>query len=362
MDEVKPQDQESVAIVACLVILLVVAAGVLWVDLRITSDLRSQFRSGWFPRVPGRVLRSNVVSEAGAGKRRLSSHTVDVAFQYTVNGKTFEANTYRFPKTMSHREEPAREVVAGLPPGQEVEVSYDPANPAEAVLSPGLNASDFVLLHLLFPFNCFLAFAASVALHAWLARRQPAGGAPFSEGVDQTRIRIGVIAASDLALIVTALVSLGVAGILLFIADVFVSPVVAAAAWATVPITFVGAYLYFKAQTVLVLDTRAGTIALPRTRELPESTVVPWSEVTGVDFSEVVGRDAQGAPTGKTHAVTLTWSDKGHERTETLVRWESRPLAKSLFLWLRPRIMQSTWVPSRHRDARVEHQDERATS
>jgi hypothetical protein len=168
--------------------------------------------------------------------------------------------------------------------------------------------------------------------------------------VDELRVRTGHSTPSQIALILTSLVSLTVAGVLMVFEDIDVSPIVAALAWLSVPILFVVFTIRFKSRGEIVLDSRSGTITLPISRERTEEMKVPWSDVTGMGFSEVVGVNKEGAATGKSYAVELIWTEEGEEQTETLARWETRDLAKALLLWLRPRIMESSWVAPKYRD------------
>jgi hypothetical protein len=148
---------------------------VLFVNVKALWGLSSQFRSSVFPHVRGRIVRSQVVSEEG-NRRRLSSHAVALGYQYQVDGKSYESSNYRFNKTRSHHEDTVRKTVAARPTGSEVDVYYDPKDPAQAVLSPGLNASDFVFLHLLVPFNGAVAFVAIAVWNALRSKHRPAGG------------------------------------------------------------------------------------------------------------------------------------------------------------------------------------------
>jgi hypothetical protein len=342
------QADQTVAIGFAGLVLSVFIVGVLVGDGVALWRLSSQFQSTFYPKVPGRIVRSQVDSEAG-NRRRLSSHKVNLGFQYEVGGKSYESSSYRFLETLSHQEDAVRKTVEEHPPGRAVDVYYNPSNPAQAVLAPGLNASDFVFLHLLIPFNGVVAFLALATWYNLRARSRPAGGASIVERVDEIRIRTGHFTPFMIALILMSIVSLVVAAALMFVTDIDVSPLVATLAWLSVPVAFVVFYLRFRTRGEIVLDSRNGTITLPVSRDQPEAVTVPWSEVTGLGFSEVIGRNKEGVPTGKSYAVKLNWTNSGQDWTATLARWETRDLAKALLIWLHPRIMGSNWIAPAYR-------------
>jgi hypothetical protein len=75
------------------------------------------------------------------GKRRVDGEMVDsenvsIKYQYEVNGKTFTGNrtafyTLHYPETVGFAER--------YPQGSTVSVFYNPTNPAESVIVPGLH-------------------------------------------------------------------------------------------------------------------------------------------------------------------------------------------------------------------------------
>ena len=86
----------------------------------------------------------------------------------------------------------AAQAVAGHPVGSQTKVFYNPRNPQEAVLSPGVDGSDLVLMLFLMPFNMVtLGFCTWVG--GWLRERlfKPvAGGVRIITDGPRTRIRL----------------------------------------------------------------------------------------------------------------------------------------------------------------------------
>jgi hypothetical protein len=61
-----------------------------------------------------------------------------ISYEYEVGGKRFEAANIRYLMPHYYRETPAADTIAPYPAGSQVRVSYDPQNPAESVLEPGV--------------------------------------------------------------------------------------------------------------------------------------------------------------------------------------------------------------------------------
>ncbi len=150
-----------VGIVIGFIGLLAAVAGILWLDARAVYLLTSQFRSASYPQTTGRIQHSQLRFEQG-GRRSFSSYEVEVAYTYEVDGQAYQGKKYRFTSTISQREEGPKRIVSELPAGKEVAVYYNPRDPAEAVLAPGTSPADFLFVHLLVPFNCFLVIFAGV--------------------------------------------------------------------------------------------------------------------------------------------------------------------------------------------------------
>lgn len=100
--------------------------------------------SGW-PVAQGRILASRVHSSVSTGppdehgrSETTITHLVDVTYEYTVAGAAYRGDRYaRDGSNYFADAASAQRLVASLPPGAPVEVRYDPADPSQAVLTPG---------------------------------------------------------------------------------------------------------------------------------------------------------------------------------------------------------------------------------
>ncbi len=181
-------------------------------------------------------------------------------------------------------------------------------------------------------------------------RSHPAGGAAFVERGELTRIRLHQLTATEKALAITGLVTLIVALALAVFTDPFVTTELVIVVWVTVPLTFLCAYLYFRPKGFLVLDGRQGRIKIPSGKQREKALKIPWAQVSKLKFVEVERVSAQGDYTGVAYTVVLTWlNDRNRERSRTLITWDSEFCAKRFFVWLYPRVMDSSWVRAKER-------------
>ena len=106
------------------------------------------FLIGWFqyrklrasrswPSTPGRILAGRVESETqrgGEDEADSTSYYPHIEYEYTVGATTYRSHSIRFDRRGYSRPKAAAEALAAYPVGRPVDVFYDPAKPADAVL------------------------------------------------------------------------------------------------------------------------------------------------------------------------------------------------------------------------------------
>jgi len=102
-----------------------------------------------WPAAPGKIQSSKVQIGSSnshepartiqTGSRR--RYSVDVRYQYEVDGQKFEGSRLRFGKVSYKKRSKAQKEKNLFLPGKEVEVFYDPANPQSSVLIKGIGLS-----------------------------------------------------------------------------------------------------------------------------------------------------------------------------------------------------------------------------
>src|SRR5215471_2587758 len=103
-----------------------------------------------FPSTEGVILSSEVTHHDDSDG---TTYGVAIRYSYSVGSRGYEGDRYRYDKSTSSDCAWAQRAVAERPPGTKVRVYYNPLNPAEALLVPGILGSDLFLLAFMTPFN-----------------------------------------------------------------------------------------------------------------------------------------------------------------------------------------------------------------
>jgi hypothetical protein len=132
----------------------------------------------------GEIMRSEL--EQGA----LGQRGIDFGYKYTVHGTDYFGRRYRYDER--HVAFDYRAVANAFASGTIQRVFYNPANPADSLLSPGLVGCDLLLVLFGIPLNV-VTFAVWMALiRAWREPRPvaPAGGVRILRQPKETRARL----------------------------------------------------------------------------------------------------------------------------------------------------------------------------
>jgi len=97
---------------------------------------KSAASQSW-PSVKGNVLSAEVhqtkIRDPRTGRKTISQFTPRITFSYSVIGKPYQSSRYSIStKSMAHKK--VAEIVDGYKPGDNVDVYYNPEDPAEGVL------------------------------------------------------------------------------------------------------------------------------------------------------------------------------------------------------------------------------------
>jgi hypothetical protein len=143
-----------------------------------------QVLAGGYDTTVGKITRSQVGQ--GAVRRR----GLDLGYRYTVNGIDYAGLRYRYDDRNGAFNYKA--VVKAFPPGSTQTVYYNPANPADTVLSTGLNGCDLLLALFAIPLNVatFMVWVAAIRARRQRHRLAPAGGVPIFRHPGETRVRL----------------------------------------------------------------------------------------------------------------------------------------------------------------------------
>ncbi len=320
-----------------------------WTALTVTvtslvvSSALNQLRAEDFPTVTGRILESRVETHRDS-EGDLTYHA-ELRYVYEVDGTRHESDRYRYGLLGMSTRGHAQRIVDRHPPDSEVEVFYDPNDPAEALLHPGIEGQDLVLGLFLTPFNVvmliMLYVVGTVALHR--VRPPVAAGVRLQETGRRTRFRIvsmppilsGLLAIAGVtfASIFPVLFTAGFDPPIHVVAIIWgVALGIGLAVWArgTVAIAF--------GEKDLVIDHDAGTLRLPKTFGRKRFVEVPLADVAGIRLTTRVMKNNEGASTRKHRAVVAYVDDNGETQEAAIRESTSRGKVRDFVTALRERL------------------------
>jgi hypothetical protein len=106
--------------------------------------------SGGWPTVPGQVTQAAVHHARGSSdpsRVGTTTDSADIAYSYAVDGQSYVGSRISFAYFYSSNVgSETADYLLRYPVRKQVAVHYDPGNPAEAVLEPGVGPSIFILM------------------------------------------------------------------------------------------------------------------------------------------------------------------------------------------------------------------------
>lgn len=133
--------QSCLGVLGLVAVFLLVGGGLSWWGWNILQDARA---SASWPTVDGRVTRSEVSKSTDADGA--DSYSPEVLYEYQVDDQSYENSTIKFGENSYSSRRRAEEIAATYPVGQRVTVSYDPIEPGQSVLEPGVTGGSYIVL------------------------------------------------------------------------------------------------------------------------------------------------------------------------------------------------------------------------
>jgi hypothetical protein len=295
-----------------------------------------------YPSVMGRVTHSEVTHHRGS--KGGTTFGVRIEYTYFLGDNEFHGARFRYGEGSSSDSAWAHAAVKANPVGAETRVFYNPKDPADALLSPGVDGSDFMFLLFLTPFNAvMLGLWAGAGSALWQRlRRPPAGGVRLRTRLRQTRVCL-----AEYGPLVAFLVAVGLSGFIsIFVVGFGLGGfrprmAVILTVWAVVlGIGFSAALRQWlrirSGRYDLVLDELAGTLELPTAEKAAQPRRVPFSAVKSVSVEQVPQRTSKGG-SSPTYVPTLHLeSGQGGQVRVGKFHLESR--ANGFADWLRQKL------------------------
>jgi hypothetical protein len=272
-----------------------------------------------------------------------TTYRAAIEYTYRVGDQGYMARRIRYLAFWDHGS--ATRFAADHPPGSQVTVYYDPADPADAVLAPGPGGEELLGLLILVPFNAVmiglvLGAGRTVLFGDPVASDWPTG-VQFFESRAEARVRLPKTspAAAGLAWLVGG--AFFGAFVAAFVGGAPPPLPVAIAVWGVV---LGGAGIAYRRASGriaagnddLIIDRRRKTLTLPQACGRPGSVIVPLTQIQAVEVSVVrtKGDDSDQIR----YAPTVRWRDTdGELRDGNLAEWDDRERAERLVEWIRSR-------------------------
>jgi hypothetical protein len=122
-----------------------------------------------FPQADGTVVGSEVQFSDGDGES--AAYIPKIEYDYVVAGRPYTGNRYRYG-TIGHPSHAATErIVRRYPQGRKTKVYYNPADPADSLLRPGVDGSVLLLVLFLAPWNLMVAVGWVIFANSAASRR-----------------------------------------------------------------------------------------------------------------------------------------------------------------------------------------------
>jgi hypothetical protein len=271
--------------------------------------------------------------QAGSDGTGLWDYEPDVQYSYAVNGIDYTGTRYRYsPQGMWRFSASAARAL--LPKGEEIAVYYNPRDPADAILSPGVGALDVFTLLCLPPLNAVVLIGTIGGVQ--LGRyRATCGVAVWGDG---RVVRVGVRRWSLAA--AAGLAAGAVAFVLIFAIGVPTggnpSVPIASLGWLLVlciagPAWWASVRAQAKGTRDLVIDREHQTLTLPLARGRQEPLTIPWRSLTDIEVEDTQD-DSEMVHYA---AVAVVTHADGTTTRERLTDPQTEPAANALATWIR---------------------------
>jgi hypothetical protein len=313
---------------------------VLMFDGFMAHGVYKQFESQNYPSVAGTITHSEVTSHRTS--KGGTSYDAVINYRYEIGGQEFDGEKLRFGIKVSSSEN-AHAAVNAYPLGSTAQVFYNPANPQESLLSPGVNGSDFTMALFLTPFNMVM-LGFWIWIGGWLRERffrPAAGGVKIIADGMTTRIRLPQTPALAWGLGTTG--GLGFISIFAVGFGAKMEPSIPLILSDIAAVYGCGTVVYFWQRRKiisgiddLIINEPSRTLELPLTFGRKQRETVKITDIKSLSVEKVEHRSSKGG-ISYTYAPTL-----GLQGTETAVQkladWSDKLKADEFSEWLRKQL------------------------
>ena len=302
-------------------------------DFLLARSMLKQLQALGFATAQATVIDSDV-EEIDGGED--ATYRARIRYRYLVAGRELSGDRFRFGFSTGSRSY-AKQLVQAYPAGRRTTAYYNPADPAESLLSPGLSAEDFFGLLCLTPFN--VVFVGSWGCLAQMLRRKsgitPADLRIHDDGIE-LRARLPRIAAIGAAGLAALLVSMTLLFAIAFTVGSPPPDLVVVVAWASLIAAVVWAYRRGNSsRRDLVVDRVRNTLALPAENWRGSPATIGLADLVEIKLGEALAREAD-ADSSLQYFCQVRWKGPGGEiASGAWIKQSDRDCAAEMVSWLR---------------------------
>lgn len=310
-------------------------------DYLVVSRMLQQKAAEQYPTVTGVISHSEMTQKRGSKGK--TSYGIDLRYSYEVAGKKYESNRYRYDEDNSSDSRHARQVVGELSAGTKVPVYYNPNDPSDAVLSPGIGGNSLFMLLFLTPFNLIAVMFLSLPfVGKWARLKYPDSGGvrTWKEGTKH-RARL-----TDAPALVTAAITLAGGAFLLtfivaFSAGFHASMRTMTIVWAVLLGVTVSSFMWRRGRINsgredLIFDETTGLISLPLTHGRKGAEVVSLPNVADIELRTKIRRGSKGR-TSRAYEVHLQMATG---ESSSVTEFSDEDQARQFAQWLGQKLMK----------------------
>lgn len=321
----------------------IIAFVLLWSGLTLAFDIIGlwgavcQVRATSYSRVPGQMVKCELEIEHGEG----TTYRIEAEYAYLVAGAPCHGTRLRYG--FGH---PSREFnesfVRGHPPGQPVEVWYDPGNPSESLLEPGIAGCDLFMGMFLMPFNV-VTLGMLLGLLA-RARFGATGGVRVRDDGISLRLAVAGWKPVHAAVLAAAAASFVLAFAVGFPTGMDPSLAVAGGAWGGVLCCAAAAWFWARRRAPaiagdLVINRTEETLTLPACGDRRTPLIIPWSSIENVTV------EARGDAKIACHVpLVIIAAPDGKRMVEAVTEPQAAWVANSLAGLIRKLVLDKRWA------------------
>jgi hypothetical protein len=278
-------------------LLLAIWTGVLGAgDYVVLETSARQFRAGGFATTVGEITRSEL------GRGAVRERGINIGYNYSVNNMGYLGSQYRYDERNGALD--YRAITNAFPRGSKQTVFYNPANPVDSVLSPGLDGCDLLLALFAVPLNVVTCAVWVAAVRANRAKRRPghlapAGGVRILRQPGETRVRLTEFSPWAAGFFGLAAVGCAAAMLVVLTHGFAPSPGLVATAFLMVAAVGVAAYLWTaqrhrSGRHDLRIRDASQTLVLPPADGRKGPLLVPRGEIVAVSMHRRVSDSPSG--------------------------------------------------------------------